>query len=281
MRNVSLGVLCSIGVAGTLVLAACGSKASTGGTGTSGTTGNSSSAGAAATTTTTTTSAGSGNASKCTAGSALGTVSGWVELCLPYNQMVFGITGTAVAPGFDGGGYDLDPTDPAWPKESKTQCATTGVQTTASSVPFWFPPTGCATTSVKNSLDLGPNGGPATINVPAGSYKQMAILGSAGNGGSNPPNQVDIQFNYSSGSPDKTTVYLEDWCSSSPTGQPGFMPADRYQNGAQTGPACGVFVYPIPIPGSSKTLKSIALSNDPGSSSNYEPEVMALSLQKG
>ncbi len=272
MRSIARGLIGSVGLAAALILAACGSAPAANSGGSSST----SSGG----TTTTTAAAGSGNASTCKAGSALGTPSGYTEVCLKYNQAPWGITGTAVAPGFDGGGYDLDPTDPAWPKENAKQAQTTGVQTTASGVPFWFPPTGAGTTLVKASVDLGPNGtSPVTIPVPLGKYKGLDLLGSAGNGCGTC--LIDITFNYVGGTKDTATQQLDDWCSGSPVGQTGFMPADRYQNGASTGPACGVFVYPIPIPGASKQLSNVVLADDPASATNYEPEVLSLTLQDG
>jgi hypothetical protein len=266
MRKASLGLLASLGLASTLILAACGSTAAT----TAGTT--------TTTGTSTTAAAASGNASTCKPGSALAVTGGFTEVCLPYNQEVFGLIGSPVTPGFDGGGNDLDPTSSAWPKETKAQATTTGVQTTASSVPFWFPPTGAGVTSVKSSVDLGPNGtSPVTIPVPAGKYSQLDLLGSAGNGCSSC--LIDITFNYVGGTKDQTTQELDDWCSTTPVGQPGFMPSDRWNGGASTTPACGVFVYPIAIPGTTKTLQSVVLADDPASATNYEPEVLSMSLK--
>lgn len=254
----SLGAV--VGLAGALVLAGCGSSSSNSGGSGGGT------------------AAASGNASTCKAGSAVGTSGNFVELCLPYNQIAFGAAGQANTPGYDGGGYALDPTDPAWPKETAAQAKTTGVQTTASGVGFWFPPTGGGAAAIKDSVDLGPNGGPLTLTVPPGKYKALDILGSAGNGCSGCG--VDITFTYTDGSTDKATQPIDDWCTSSPSGQTGFMPADRWSNGASASPACGVFVYPVAIPGTSKTLKSVSIVNDPNNASNYEPEILSLTLTK-
>jgi hypothetical protein len=255
MRRTALGALCSVGLAGTLFLAACGASGAATSGGTSG-----AKAAAAA-----------GGGANCKPGTAAATKAPWVMLCLAYNEQVFGVANTTnPAPSFDQSGNCLDPTDPAWPKPDSVA--------TASGVDFWFPATGGGKTAVKSAINLGPeDGGAATVNVPAGRYKELAILGSVGNG----PGTVDIQFNYSDGTKDTTTQQMDDWCSTSPTGQPGFMPADRWSNaGATETPACGVFVYTVPIPGSSKTLKSIGLTSDSSNGSQVEIEILSLSLEQ-
>ena len=258
MRRTTLAALCSVGFAGSLFLAACGGGSTAATTG--GTTGSS-----------TATAASSGGGANCKPGSAAATKGTWTMICLAYNEQVFGVANTTnPTPCFDQGGNCLDPTDPAWPKPDTVA--------TASGVSFWFPATGGGTKAVKSAINIGPEeGGAATVAVPAGRYKALGILGSAGNG----PGTADIQFNYTDGSKDTATQALDDWCNSSPTGQPGFMPADRWSNaGATETPACGVFVYTVPIPGSSKTLKSIQFTNDSSNGSSTEIEMLALSLEK-
>ena len=257
MRKASLGALCALGFSGALILSACGSASpAANGSGTKTTGG--------------TTAASSGGGANCKPGSAAATKGGWVMLCLAYNEQVFGVANTTnPAPCFDQGGNCLDPTDPAWPKPDTVA--------TASGVNFWFPATGGGTKAVKSAINIGPEeGGAATVNVPAGKYKQLAILAGVGNG----PGTADIQFNYVGGSKDTATQAFDDWCNSSPTGQPGFMPADRWSNaGATETPACGVFTYLVPIPGSTKQLQSIQFTNDSGNASDTEIEMLAMSVQ--
>lgn len=275
MRGRALGLLGSIGIAGTLILAACGSAAPAGG-GTGGGTG-----GTAQTTGGTTVGAaatgGSGSATNCSPGSAIKSDGGWTMVCLKYNEQVFGVSGAACAGaaqqcGFDQGGNTLDPTDPAWPKEN--------TEVTASGVKFWFPPTGGGKTAVKSAINVGPEmGGTVSVPVPAGKYKSLGLLAGAGN--SNSSQMLDITYMYSDGSKDQTQQNIDDWCNTSPVGQPGYVPADRWNNaGAPTTPNCGVFTYVVPIPGSSKTLKSITLVDDSANATNFEPEILALSLQQ-
>lgn len=258
MRKATLAALCALGFSGALVLSACGAASpATNGSSTKGTGG--------------ATAASSGGGANCKPGSAAATKGGWVMICLAYNEQVFGVANTTnPAPCFDQSGNCLDPTDPAWPKPDSVA--------TASGVNFWFPATGGGKTAVKSAINIGPEeGGSATVAVPAGTYKQLGILGSAGNG----PGTADIQFNYTDGTNSTTTLQLDDWCNTSPTGQPGFMPADRWSNaGVTETPGCGVFTYTVPISGSSKTLKSIQFTNDANNASDTEIEMLAMSLQK-
>jgi hypothetical protein len=260
MRMQSLGLLGSLGLASAMVLAACGSGGGAGNATTTGTT----------TTTSTATAASSGGGANCKPGTAAATKGGWTMLCIAYNEQVFGVANTTnPAPCFDQSGNCLDPTDPAWPKPDTVA--------TASGVNFWFPATGGGKTAVKSAINIGPEeGGTFTQNVPAGKYKNLAILGSVGNG----PGTADITFNYTDGTSNNTTQQLDDWCNASPTGQPGFMPADRWSNaGVTETPACGTFVYTVAIPGTTKTLKDIVFNNDSSNASDTEIEMLALSLQ--
>ena len=267
MHRMSLGVLCSVGLASTLLLAACGSAAPANTSSTSGAT-----TGTTTSTTTTTTAAagGTGSSTTCKAGSALKVDGGFTMVCLPYNEQEFGVTGQPTTPpAFDQGGYTLDPTDPAFGKANSEQ--------TVSSVKFWFPDTGGGTKVVKSGINFGPvEGGSVTVTVPSGKYKNLELLAGAGNG----PGTADITFNYSDGSKDTATTSIDDWCSSTPTGLPGLLPADRYDaTGTSASPACGLFVYTVPIPGTTKTLSNVAFVNDSANGTNFEPEVIALSLQ--
>ena len=269
MRSATRGWVGSLGLATALILAGCGAAATNTGGGSGA--GGSSSAGGKATTTGTTGGSGGGGAN-CKAGTAAATASGWTMLCIAYNEQVFGVANAASpTPCFDQGGNCLDPTDPAWPKPDTVAAA--------SGVSFWFPATGGGKTAVKSAINIGPEeGGTFTQAVPAGKYKNLAILAGVGNG----PGTADLEFNYTDGSKDTATVQFDDWCASSPTGSTGFMPADRWSNaGVTTTPACGVFVYQVPIPGAAKTLKQIVLTNDSANASDTEIEMLALSLQAG
>ena len=265
----SMGLLFSVGLAASLVLAACGGAGGGGaapGTATGAGAGGTKAVGGAA--------GGTGNATTCKAGSAVKTDGGFTMVCLQYNEQAFGVSGATCGAGpgpcFDQGGNSLDPADPVWPKPN--------TEATASGIKFWFPPTGGGKTAVKSAINFGPEvGAPVTVTVPQGKYTNLDLLAGAGN--SNASQMADIQFNFTDGSNTTAQQNIDDWCNTTPVGQPGFVPADRWDSGGNpTTPNCGVFAYTVPIAGG-KTLKSIVFTNDSANGTNFEPNILALTLK--
>ena len=273
-KRSAMAAVFSLGLAGTMVLAGCGSGGGGGGSGSGTPAANSSGA-----------ATGGGGGAATTGGSGGGgssssliqkTDGNFVMVKLNYNEQVFGIPGQQCGanpgPCFDQGGYSLDPTDPAWPKPN--------TEATASGIKFWFPDTGSGKKVVKSGINFGPEqNGKVTVPTPQDKFKKLDLLAGAGN--SNASQMADIQFDYTDGSKDTAQQNIDDWCNSTPVGQAGFTPAGRMDpTGTAASPACGLFVYSIPIPGSSKTLKDVVLTNDANNAGNFEPEVIAMTLEK-
>lgn len=277
-KRSAIGAVLGLGLVGSLILAGCGAGSS----GNGGTTGGTSAASSSAATTGGTTAATTGGKTAATtggktasagAGTAVKTDGNFVMVQLAFNDQVFGVSGQASpTPCFDQGGNCLDPTDPVWPNKGKAGEAKVG------SVDVYMPDTGGGSKAVKSAINVGPElGGTATVAVPQGKYKNMDVITGSGNG----PGTVDVTFNYSDGSKDSATFSSDDWCSSSPTGTPAFIPADRWDaNGSPTTPACGVFLDTLPIPGASKTLTSVVFTNDSANPGNFEPNILAVTLEK-
>jgi|GEM_PF-3906454 len=251
MRAKVPGLLVIMGLAGSMVLAACGS--SPGGAAA----GNGSAAGGSAT--------------------VIKSDGNYDMVKLAYNEQIFGVSGqqcgSGPGPCFDQGGYSLDPADPALPNKGAAGEVKPG------GIPFWFGGNGGGKGN-KTGVNFGPEeGGSVTISAPGNSYKTMYILGSAGNGGS----PATITFNYADGSKDTATQNFDDWCSAPADGATAYTLTDRMNPAGAQDPGCAnsVFLdtYTVAIPGATKALKSINFSSsgDPG---NFEPEILAITLQK-
>ena len=262
MTTRSIGAILGLGLVGSLVLAGCGS----GGSGSGSTT--PAAASGSASTSTSTSSGGAQTGSAAAGGAGVEKVDGaYTMLKLPFNEQVFAVSGQASpTPAFDQSGMGLDPSDPVWPKAA-------GEATVPNSqVKVYY-----AGVKGKTGLNFGPEAGNVTVNADGKAHKTMYLVAGAGNG----PGTADITFNYADGSKDTAQATIDDWCSNSPTGgAAAWTPADRMDaNGAQTGPACGVFLVTVKIPSSTKPLKNIVFANDSANGQKFEPNILAITLQ--
>lgn len=203
------------------------------------------------------------------------TAGNYVGVPLAYNEVCFGAAGKVPPPpAFDQRGETLDPTDPVWPHAAgEVKVAA------AQNVPVWFPDTGADKNLVKSCVNVGPEeGGKFTTAVPQGKYKAMELL----EAGANANLPLDITLEYSDGSQDTVTVSVDDWCTQTPVGGViAFMAADRMGSiGNKTTPSCGLFLMTVPIPDASKDLQGVEFALNPNDTAQFEPNILALTLQK-
>lgn len=250
MPRRSTGLVIGLGLASTLLLAACGSSS-----GGSKATGNSSKA----TTATKTASAATSNAP--------GIVAGQDELNLPFNSVVFDTTGkggsaptasTFTGYGFDSGGNTLSAS--GVPTGQLPAVTIGGTQ-----VHFWVPPLGSGHKSALQLIEgMQPESATVQVQKP-GPYKSIALLEGAGNG----PLTVQVTPTYSDGTKGSpVTVQIDDWCTLAVGGTPApgavqvlQAPNRLSPTGTVTTPACGMEGITANINPSGKTITAITFGN--------------------
>lgn len=217
-----------------------------------------------------------GSNPSCAIGGAVRRANGFTMLCLPFNEQVFGVAGqSSPAPCFDQSGNCLDPRASVWPHGGAAGPASVG------GVLYWMPATGGGSHALKSALNFGPErGGKALVAVPRGRYSQLDFIGSGGNG----PGVADITFHFAGGGTAAVKQRIDDWCAGS-TGGPligslAFLPSDRWSgSGSSTTPSCGVYAYHVPIPSGGRALTAISFVDDPSNASDFEPNVLAVTLR--
>jgi hypothetical protein len=264
----------SLGLAGSLLLAACGSAGPTAETG-------SSTAPAASSSSSSSSAAASSSSSSAAAaisgGGSAGNAGGQVQLKLPFNATCFNDDNaqTADGTGFDSGGTSLPS---AAVKAGDFTGTVDGV-----TVHFLIPKVGA---NSKSCLQFpAGKGGTFNLQVPSGKYKEVFLLEGAGNG----PGTVDLTLQYGDGTSSKSTLTIDDWCvvAINKTPAPGatlLVKADHRvkKDGSSDGPdGCGLLGIGVK-PDASKTLTAISLANpqpqDPNNTS-FQPNVVAVTLQ--
>ncbi len=240
MLRRSSGLVIGLGLASTLLLAACGGSGS-GNTGGSKTT------------------SGKTAASPATQTGPEVLSNGQDQLNLPLNAVVFGTAGTADGStsgnGFDSGGNVLN-----------AQGVPTGnvpVAIGSTKVTFWVPKLGSGD---KSAMQMEIGGKPLTVTVqkPA-AYKSIYLLEGAGNG----PLDVNVTANYTDGSSGTAhTVQIDDWCTLAVGGTPAAgavqvlqAPNRLNDTGSTVSPACGMEGIGVTFNSGGKTVKSITFSN--------------------
>jgi len=231
-------LVCALGITGSLLLAGCGG-------GTAG-----------------------GAAGKAAAAGGTAVGNDVLVKTLKYGDAAFGTPGTATATPGMGGGYTLDPSDPATPnggKAGQIKFADNGT-----SVPFWFPGT---TGNTGIMINAGGTGG---FTVPPGKYKAMNVLTSGVYGAG----VADVTFTYSGGT-GTAQFTSDDWCNGSPTdGVVAWMAQTRLSpDGSQDGNACGMDVDTVAVDGT-KTLQSVKVDSDPANGAQNVIVIMAVTLTK-
>ncbi len=274
----AMATVFGLGLAATLVLAGCGS----GGGGGGGTSSGAPAANSSAATTGAATGGAKGGGAATGGGAAAGTQGNYVMVKLTPNEQIFGAPGSpcpnttspsGTGPCFDQGGYMLDSTDSALPNKGKAGTAMAG------KIPFGFLGNGGGK-NAKEAVNFGPElGSKATIPVPAGQYKTMYILGAAGNGNK----EADITFTYSDGTTGAATQNFDDWCQQPADGTVAFSLTDRLDGtGTASGCANSLYLdlYTVQVSSTSKSLKSLTFDSSGDTSGNFEPEILAITLEK-
>lgn len=249
----SAGLVLGLGIASTLLLAACGggSANTSGGTSSAKTTG----------TKTATSSAGAGT------NAAPGVVSGQDQLNLPFNAVVFNTQGSTLSSAgpskITGSGFDYQGNTLNAKGVPTGQLPPVAIGSTQ--VHFWVPPLG---PGKKSALQLADGIKPTSVTVKVqkpGPYKHIYLLEGAGNG----PLDIQVTPTYSDGSQGKpVTVQIDDWCVLAVNGTPApgavpvlTAPSRLNDSGATATPACGMEGIGASFNSSGKTVTAITFGN--------------------